>query len=156
MKCPYCPETESKVIDSRISKTGSLIRRRRECVQCGRRYTTYERVEEPLVDVVKKDGRRETFDRKKIVTGIRKACEKRPVAADTIEEVVDRIEQWALWKGEKEIESSAIGEKVMEELHRLDEVAYVRFASVYRSFRDINEFMSELQELLSKEKNKRP
>lgn len=155
MKCPFCPETESKVIDSRVSKTGSLIRRRRECVKCGRRYTTYEKVEEPLVDVVKKDGRREAFDRKKIATGVRKACEKRPVAASTIEEVVDKIEQWALWQGEQEISSTAIGERVMEELHRLDEVAYVRFASVYRSFKDINEFMSELQELLVKEKQQK-
>ncbi len=154
MKCPYCPQTESKVIDSRVSKTGSLIRRRRECEACGRRFTTYEKVEEPVVSIVKKDGRRELFDRKKIATGIRKACEKRPVAAETIEEVVDRIEQWILWQGEEEVLSSAIGEKVMEELKKLDEVAYVRFASVYRSFKDINEFMSELHSLLKKEKNK--
>ena len=155
MKCPFCPEIESKVIDSRVSKTGSLIRRRRECVKCGRRFTTYEKVEEPIVAVVKKDGRREAFDRKKIVTGVRKACEKRPVAASTIEEVVDRIEQWALWQGVQEIPSATIGERVMEELHRLDEVAYVRFASVYRSFKDINEFMSELQELLGREKQQK-
>jgi transcriptional repressor NrdR len=155
MKCPYCPQTESKVIDSRVSKTGSLIRRRRECEACGRRFTTYEKVEEPVVSIVKKDGRREVFDRKKIATGIRKACEKRPVAAETIEDVVDRIEQWVLWQGEEEVLSSAIGEKVMDELHRLDEVAYVRFASVYRSFKDINEFMSELQELLGKERSKK-
>lgn len=152
MKCPYCPQTESKVIDSRVSKTGSLIRRRRECEACGRRFTTYEKVEEPAVSIVKKDGRREVFDRKKIATGIRKACEKRPVAAETVEDVVDKIEQWILWQGKEEVQSSAIGEKVMEELHRLDEVAYVRFASVYRSFKDINEFMSELQELLGKER----
>lgn len=154
MKCPYCPQTESKVIDSRVSKTGSLIRRRRECESCGRRFTTYEKVEEPAVSIVKKDGRREVFDRKKIATGIRKACEKRPVAAETIEDVVDKIEQWVLWHGEEEVASSAIGEKVMEELHKLDEVAYVRFASVYRSFKDINEFMSELQELLNKERKR--
>jgi transcriptional repressor NrdR len=152
MKCPYCPETETKVIDSRVSKTGGEIRRRRECERCGKRFTTYERVEEPIPAVVKKDGRRETFDRMKIVAGIRKACEKRPVSAETIEEVVDRIVQWALEQGEKEIPSSAIGEKVMEALHLLDEVAYVRFASVYRSFKDINEFMSELKDLLGKEK----
>lgn len=152
MKCPYCPETETKVIDSRVSKEGSLIRRRRECERCGKRFTTYERVEEPLPAVVKKDGRREAFDRMKIASGIRKACEKRPVSTETIEELVDRIEQWALEQGENEIMSSAIGEKVMESLHNLDQVAYVRFASVYRSFKDINEFMSELQGLLGKEK----
>lgn len=152
MKCPYCPETETKVVDSRMSKEGSLIRRRRECERCGKRFTTYERVEEPLPAVVKKDGRRETFDRMKIASGIRKACEKRPVSTETIEEVVDRIEQWALEQGENEIMSSAIGEKVMEDLHRLDQVAYVRFASVYRSFKDINEFMSELQGLLGKDR----
>jgi len=154
MKCPYCPETETKVIDSRVSKTGGEIRRRRECERCGKRFTTYERVEEPIPAVVKKDGRRETFDRMKIVSGIRKACEKRPVSAETIEDVVDRIVQWALEQGEKEIPSSTIGEKVMEALHRLDEVAYVRFASVYRSFKDINEFMSELKDLLGKEKQR--
>ncbi len=152
MKCPYCPETESKVIDSRVSQTGSLIRRRRECESCAKRFTTYERVEEPMVAVVKKDGRREAFDAQKIAGGVRKACEKRPVAADTIDEVVDKIEQWVRSQGEREIPSSKIGEKVMEFLHGLDEVAYVRFASVYRSFKDINEFMSELQDLLVKEK----
>jgi len=154
MKCPYCPETETKVIDSRVSKMGGEIRRRRECERCGRRFTTYERVEEPLPSVVKKDGRREAFDRMKIAAGIRKACEKRPVSTDTIEEVINRIEQWALEQGEKEIPSSVIGEKVMKELQRLDEVAYVRFASVYRSFKDINEFMSELKDLLGKEKQR--
>ena len=152
MKCPYCPETETKVIDSRVSKTGALIRRRRECERCGKRFTTYERVEEPLPAVVKKDGRRENFDRLKITAGIRKACEKRPVSTETIDGVVNHIEQWALEQGEDEIRSSSIGEHVMEELHNLDEVAYVRFASVYRSFKDINEFMSELQDLLNKER----
>lgn len=155
MKCPYCPETETKVIDSRVSKTGALIRRRRECERCGKRFTTYERVEEPLPAIAKKDGRRESFDRMKIAGGIRKACEKRPVSTETIEEVVDRIEKWAMEQGEDEIKSSAIGERVMEELHKLDEVAYVRFASVYRSFKDINEFMSELQELLGKNEKDR-
>ncbi len=150
MKCPYCPEAETKVIDSRVSKEGALIRRRRECERCGKRFTTYERVEEPIPAIAKKDGRRESFDRMKIASGIRKACEKRPVSVETIDEVVDRIERWAMEQGEEEIKSSAIGERVMEELHKLDEVAYVRFASVYRSFKDINEFMSELQELLGK------
>ncbi len=151
MKCPFCPQVESKVIDSRVSKDGAIIRRRRECEGCAKRFTTYERVEEPLPAVVKKDGRRETFDRMKIVGGIRKACEKRPVSTATIEEVVDRIERWAQELSEAEIASAAIGERVMAELHGLDEVAYVRFASVYRSFKDINEFMSELSDLLKKD-----
>lgn len=152
MKCPFCSTTESKVIDSRISKDGGLIRRRRECEKCAKRYTTYERVEEPLPAVVKKDGRREAFDRMKISSGIRKACQKRPISTETIDAVVDSIERSVLDQGESEIQSSDIGEKVMDELHRLDEVAYVRFASVYRSFKDINEFMSELNDLLGKEK----
>ena len=148
MKCPYCPETETKVIDSRESKDGELIRRRRECGRCEKRFTTYERVEEPLPAVVKKDGRRETFDRMKILSGIKKACEKRPIAMTVIDEVVDRIERWAQDTGEPEVAGTAIGERVMEELHKLDQIAYVRFASVYRSFKDIGEFMDELQDLL--------
>jgi transcriptional repressor NrdR len=150
MKCPYCPEPDTKVVDSRESKDGALIRRRRECGRCGKRFTTYERVEEPLPAVVKKDGRRETFDRLKVVGGIKKACEKRPISMRVIEELVDRIERWAQDQGETEISSKALGERVMEELHVLDQVAYVRFASVYRSFRDINEFMHELEDLLNK------
>lgn len=152
MKCPFCPTIESKVIDSRVSKDGAIIRRRRECEMCGKRFTTYERVEEPLPAVVKKDGRRETFDRIKIAGGIKKACEKRPISTETINRVVDNIERWAQEWGEPEILSSKIGEKVMEGLHELDQVAYVRFASVYRSFKDINEFMSELNDLLVKER----
>ncbi len=150
MKCPYCPETETKVIDSRESKDGNLIRRRRECERCGKRFTTYERVEEPLPAVVKKDGRRETFDRMKIAGGVKKACEKRPIGMQVIEGLVDRVERWAQDVGEAEISSAAIGEKVMEELHKLDQIAYVRFASVYRSFRDIGEFKRELEDLLNK------
>jgi transcriptional repressor NrdR len=150
MKCPYCPEKETKVIDSRESKDGEIIRRRRACDSCGKRFTTYERVEEPLPAVVKKDGRREAFDRMKIVGGIKKACEKRPIAMNVIDELVDRIERWAVETGEPEIQSTAIGERVMEELHGLDQIAYVRFASVYRSFRDINEFKQELEDLLNK------
>jgi transcriptional repressor NrdR len=140
------------VIDSRLSKDGLIIRRRRECEGCGKRFTTYERVEEPLPAVVKKDGRREPFDRAKIAAGIKKACEKRPVSTETIDSVVDRIERWALEYGEPEIQSKAIGERVMKELQGLDEVAYVRFASVYRSFKDIGEFMNELSELLGSER----
>jgi len=150
MKCPYCPEKETKVIDSRESKDGEIIRRRRVCDSCGKRFTTYERVEVPLPAVVKKDGRREAFDRMKIVGGIKKACEKRPIAMNVIDELVDRIERWAVEIGEPEIQSTSIGERVMEELHSLDQIAYVRFASVYRSFRDINEFKQELEDLLNK------
>jgi transcriptional repressor NrdR len=141
---------DNKVIDSRLSKDGDVIRRRRECLDCGRRFTTYERVEEMLPLVVKKDGRREPFDRNKILTGIKKACEKRPISITVMEKMVDSIEASFTDVGEREVKSTDIGEKVMENLHRLDEVAYVRFASVYRSFRDINEFMSELKDLLDK------
>lgn len=155
MKCPFCPRTDSNVIDSRLSKDGGIIRRRRECEGCGKRFTTYERVEEPLPAVVKKDGRREAFDRMKIVGGIRKACEKRPVSTDTIETLVNNVERWVQEQGEAEISSAKIGERVMEELHKLDEVAYVRFASVYRSFKDINEFMTELSDLLGKDAKKK-
>ena len=154
MKCPFCPRTDSKVIDSRVSKDGAIIRRRRECEGCGKRFTTYERVEEAWPVVVKKDGRREAFDRLKIAGGIKKACEKRPVSTNTVNEVVDRVEKWVQEQGEEEISSAKIGGRVMDELHRLDEVAYVRFASVYRSFKDINEFMSELTDLLGKDARK--
>jgi transcriptional repressor NrdR len=152
MKCPFCAASESKVIDSRESRDGGIIRRRRECEQCGNRFTTYERVEEPLPSVVKKDGRREPFDRMKIASGVKKACEKRPVSVETIDALVSRVERWVQEQGEPEISSASIGERVMAELHGLDEVAYVRFASVYRSFRDINEFMTELKDLLSRDK----
>lgn len=154
MKCPQCPRTDSKVIDSRFSKEGAIIRRRRECEGCGKRFTTYERVEAVLPVVVKKDGRREEFDRVKIASGIRKACEKRPVSTETIDGVVNRVEKWAQVEGDEEIQSSKIGEYIMKELQKLDEVAYVRFASVYRSFKDIGEFMNELSELLAKDVKK--
>jgi len=150
MKRPFCSFMDNKVIDSRLSKDGDVIRRRRECIDCGRRFTTYERVEEMLPLVVKKDGRREPFDRNKILTGIKKACEKRPISITVMEKMVDSIEASFTDVGEREVKSTDIGEKVMESLHRLDEVAYVRFASVYRSFRDINEFMNELKDLLDK------
>jgi len=150
MKCPRCENLESKVIDSRLSTEGNLIRRRRECEHCSTRFTTYERVEAELPMIVKKDGRREAFDRLKLLHGIQKACEKRPVGMDTIEGVVGQIEQWAQETGKIEILSSQIGERVMESLQKLDEVAYVRFASVYRSFKDLNEFMDELKDTLSK------
>ena len=152
MKCPFCHQTENRVIDSRLSKDSNMIRRRRECERCSRRFTTYERVEEMMPLVVKKDGRRETFDRLKIITGLKRACEKRPVSINTIEAITDRIERTVQERGEKEIASSLIGETLMRELHDTDPVAYVRFASVYRSFKDINEFMVELEELLKERK----
>ena len=154
MKCPFCAELENKVIDSRLSNQGAVIRRRRECLGCERRFTTYERVEEILPMVVKKDGRRENFDRHKVVAGIQLACQKRPVSAEQIEAIVDGIERRRQELGETEVPSSFIGESVMRELSRLDEVAYVRFASVYRSFKDLGEFMSELKELIHERKGK--
>lgn len=153
MKCPFCPKTDSMVIDSRLSKDGASIRRRRECEECGKRFTTYERVEELFPVVVKKDGRRENFNRMKIVAGIKKACDKRPVSMDAIDELVTKVERWAQDFGDAEISSAAIGERVMQELHLLDQVGYVRFASIYRSFKDINEFMSELSSLLDKKQS---
>ena len=154
MKCPFCGHLEDKVVDSREAKDGDAIRRRRECLRCRRRFTTYEHIEDVLPVVVKKDGRREPFDRNKILGGLKKACEKRPVAMDVLEEIVSRIEKRAQESGEKEIPSSMIGGEVMRELQMLDEVAYVRFASVYREFKGINEFMDELKDLL-KERNKK-
>lgn len=152
MKCPSCGCRDNKVVDSRLTKEADVIRRRRECFECGRRFTTYEKIEESLPFVVKKDGRREPFDRGKLLAGIKKACEKRPISLTTMEEMINRIEKSLLETGDKEIPHKIIGEKVMKELHDLDEVAYVRFASVYRQFKDINEFMNELKELLDEEK----
>ena len=148
MKCPFCAHNENKVIDSRISKDGDAIRRRRECLGCGKRFTTYEYVEEVLPMVVKKDGRREPFDRTKIRAGIKKACEKRPISTDAIEAVVNNVEQACQEFQDKEVPSSAIGERIMRELQTLDGVAYVRFASVYRQFRDVGDFVEELKDLL--------
>jgi transcriptional repressor NrdR len=148
MRCPYCHGAENKVLDSRESSEGAVTRRRRECLGCKRRFTTYERVEELMPLVVKKDGRREPFDREKLLLGLKKAVEKRPVSTDQLEELVGTVEARLQALGEKEIPSSAVGEDVMRRLRELDEVAYVRFASVYRSFRDIAEFMTELKDLL--------
>jgi transcriptional repressor NrdR len=149
MKCPFCTSLENKVIDSRLSKDGNVVRRRRECIACHRRFTTHERIEEILPVVIKKDGRREIFDRGKILSGVQKACSNRPISVDAIEGLVDRVERYFQDKGDKEIVCTEIGEIVMSELHQLDEVAYVRFASVYRQFKDITEFMTEVRELLS-------
>ena len=148
MKCPFCHDLENRVIDSRLTKDDGVIRRRRECSKCTRRFTTYERVEEVLPMVVKKDNRREVFDRLKIIAGLKKACEKRPVSAAAIEQAADRVERFIQDRAEKEVASSVVGEAVMRELHNLDQVAYVRFASVYRSFQDVGEFMRELEEML--------
>jgi len=148
VKCPACRATDNHVVDSRLGKDGDVVRRRRECEKCGRRFTTYERIEEYLPSVIKKDGRREPFDRLKIMAGMRRACEKRPVSVETLEGIVDAIERKLLDSGEREVQSTAVGEAVCSALHDVDEVAYVRFASVYRSFQDIGEFMSELQDLI--------
>ena len=156
MRCPFCRNMDDRVIDSRLSKDGDLIRRRRECSHCQRRFTTYERVEETLPLVIKKDGRRELFDRGKILNGLQKACEKRPISVTVLEKLIERIEQRLQESGEREVLSREIGEQIMLELQSLDEVAYVRFASVYRSFKDVNEFMNEVKELLEKgQKNKK-
>lgn len=149
MKCPFCAEMNTRVVDSRLAKNGHVIRRRRCCETCDKRFTTYERIEEITPMVIKKDGRRESFDRVKLINGLKKACEKRPVSYSTIENFVDNLEQKLLELGIKEIESEFVGEEVMKFLQSVDEVAYVRFASVYRSFKDITEFMDELKSLLS-------
>jgi transcriptional repressor NrdR len=154
MRCPYCTKVENKVIDSRMSKDGRTIRRRRECIECGRRFTTYEKLEEVLPMVVKKDGRREPFNREKITAGIKKACQKRPISMTQIEEFVDSLELYFQELGKKEIEGKEIGERVINALKEWDEVAYVRFASVYRQFRDINEFMAELEGILKARKER--
>jgi transcriptional repressor NrdR len=154
MRCPFCQAADTRVLDSRDSAEGTIIRRRRECETCKRRFTTYERVEELNPLVVKKDGRREQFDRDKLLGGLKKACEKRPVSVEQLEALATGIERTLQELGEKEIPSSTVGELVMERLKALDEVAYVRFASVYRSFRDIEEFMEELEELLETQPRK--
>lgn len=154
MKCPFCDEIEDKVVDSRMAKEGEVIRRRRECLGCKRRYTTYERIEESLPMVVKKDGRREPFDRNKILSGLKKACEKRPISITTIEALTDKIEKSVQEMGETEVQSVSIGEEVMKALHELDQVAYVRFASVYREFKDIDQFMDELKSLARERREK--
>ena len=149
MKCPFCGHQEDKVVDSRASSDGSSIRRRRECLGCGKRFTTYEHVEEQPLMVVKKDGRREPFDRHKLLGGLVKACEKRPVSMDDLEKLVDELERELSQQFEREVPSREVGERVMKKLHALDPVAYVRFASVYREFKDVEQFMRELKDLLA-------
>jgi transcriptional repressor NrdR len=148
MRCPFCKRDDSKVLDSRESAEGTVTRRRRECLGCHKRFTTYERVEELMPLVVKKDGRREPYDREKLISGLQKAVEKRPVSMEQLELLVAEVESRIVERGEKEVPSSVLGEEVMRRLRALDQVAYVRFASVYRSFRDIEEFMDELKGLL--------
>ena len=150
MKCPFCSHPNSKVVDSRPARNGRAIRRRRECLNCMERFTTYEQIEEFQPMVVKKDGRREPFERRKIIEGILKACEKRPISITEIEQFVDDLEREIQEKGVPEIQTRAIGEKVMEQLRQWDDVAYVRFASVYKQFKDLKEFMDQLKELLAK------
>jgi transcriptional repressor NrdR len=150
MKCPFCSHNEDKVIDSREISEGTAIRRRRECLNCGKRFTTYEYIEKTPLMVVKKDGRREPFSRQKILTGLLKACEKRPVSMDRLEKFVADIETAIQKKFEQEVESRYIGEMVVENLSKLDDVAFVRFASVYRQFKDINQFMREMRDIVSK------
>lgn len=148
MKCPFCSYFESKVNDSRPTDEGQAIRRRRECIKCGKRFTTYEKIEEIPIIVVKKDGNRQSFDRNKLLNGIIKACEKRPVSMNTIEKIVDEIEKSLSNSLEREVTSVEIGELIMDKLKDIDEVAYVRFASVYRQFKDLNSFMEELKKIL--------
>lgn len=152
MKCPFCGHIEDKVIDSRQSKEGDIIRRRRECLKCEGRFTSYERIENILPHVIKKDSSRESFDKQKILQGLERACEKRPVSVEAREELVTKIEKNLLASGEKEIPSSLIGEQVMNSLKEIDEVAYVRFASVYRQFKDIKEFMQEIKDIVYNKK----
>lgn len=152
MKCPFCGEIDDKVVDSRLSKAGVAIRRRRECITCGRRFTTYERIEEIPIMIIKKDGRREVFNREKVRSGIQKACEKREISMDVIEEFLDELERDVREIGEKELSSAVIGEKIMAKLHGIDSIAYVRFASVYREFKDVKEFVSEVKSLSGKGK----
>ncbi len=155
MKCPFCGYKEDKVVDSRSTAEESAVRRRRECLKCGKRFTTYEYVEEVSLLVIKKDGRREPFDRKKILAGIIRACEKRPVSVEKMEDVVVQVERAVQRKSDREVSSSRIGELVMEKLKAIDDVAYVRFASVYRQFKDVGQFMLELKDILGKDKKKR-
>ena len=153
MKCPFCSEIDNKVIDSRLSKDGNVIRRRRECIMCTRRFTTYEHIEEVPIMIIKKDGRREVFNREKVGAGIKRACEKLDISVNIIDEFLDDLERDLKETGEKEIPSRDIGEKVMAELHNINDIAYVRFASVYREFKDVNDFVSELRTLLSSHKS---
>lgn len=152
MKCPYCSHAEDKVVDSRESREGDVIRRRRECLSCGKRFTSYERIDQIPHLVVKKDGRRERFDRTKVLAGLMKACEKRPVPIKTLEEIAERVEAMVQESPDREVPSTQVGEYLMESLRKLDKVAFVRFASVYREFKDVDQFMATLKGLLENQK----
>lgn len=156
MKCPFCGHTENKVIDSRLSKDGAIIRRRRECNDCGRRFTTYERIEEILPQVVKSDGRREPFERQKILRALRVVSEKRPVPENTLEELVDDLEKQLQETGEKEVESSVIAEEILIRLSEIDDIAYVRYAARYRAYQDLDAFAEELRQFLEAKKSEGP
>lgn len=147
MRCPYCGTLDNRVIDSRLSQAGEVTRRRRECESCGRRYTTYERVEQMTPLIIKNDGRRQPYDRNKLLAGLRRACVKRPVSAEALERLLSQVERWMADSGEQEVSSSNLGERVLVELRELDQVAYVRFASVYRDFQDLSEFLDEFTRL---------
>lgn len=151
MKCPFCGYAEDKVVDSRESKEGESIRRRRECLKCEKRFTTYERIDEIPYMVIKKDGRREKFDRQKVLSGVLRACEKRPISMGKMEQIVNDIESYVIDSPDRERTTSEVGQMIMEQLKHLDKVAYIRFASVYRDFKDVNEFRAELESLLGKE-----
>ncbi|MBZ5524444.1 MAG: transcriptional regulator NrdR [Acidobacteriia bacterium] len=155
MKCPFCGFENDKVVDSRESKEGESIRRRRECLKCEKRFTTYERIDEIPYMVVKKDGRREKFERQKILNGVLRACEKRPISMGRMEQIVNDVEQYVVDSPERERTTSEIGELIMDRLKQIDKVAYIRFASVYRDFKDVDEFRSELERLLSKEERQK-
>ena len=155
MRCPFCANKEDKVVDSRATAEESAVRRRRECLKCGKRFTTYEYVEEISLMVIKKDGRREPFDRKKVLAGVIRACEKRPISIEKMEEIITQVERSIQKKSDREVNASRIGELVMERLKALDDVAYVRFASVYRQFKDVGQFMVELKDILGKDKKKK-
>ena len=155
MKCPFCGYKEDKVVDSRATAEESAVRRRRECLKCGKRFTTYEYIEEISLLVIKKDGRRESFDRKKMLSGVIRACEKRPVSVEKMEDIVTQVERSIQKKSDREVLSSRIGELVMDKLKLIDDVAYVRFASVYRQFKDVGQFMVELKDILGKDKKKK-
>jgi len=155
MRCPFCGYKEDKVVDSRATAEESAVRRRRECLKCGKRFTTYEYIEEISLLVIKKDGRREPFDRKKILAGIIRACEKRPVSVEKMEDIVTQVERSIQKKSDREVSSNRIGELLMEKLKLIDDVAYVRFASVYRQFKDVGQFMVELKDILGKDKKKK-
>ncbi|MEI6831646.1 MAG: transcriptional regulator NrdR [Candidatus Omnitrophota bacterium] len=155
MKCPFCGYKEDKVVDSRATAEESAVRRRRECLKCGKRFTTYEYIEEISLLVIKKDGRRESFDRKKMLSGVIRACEKRPISVEKMEDIITQVERSIQKKSDREVLSSRIGELVMDKLKLIDDVAYVRFASVYRQFKDVGQFMVELKDILGKDKKKK-